>query len=547
MTVPTVPNLPPVGSTSWYGHYSGQDATVRSLQGRAARAPVNAQDYGAVGDGTTDDTTAINAAITAALSSGATIEWSAGTYLTGASIPNLHAVRHRGPGVITRAGGVAFHAEPHGADVNNLYVGPSGAAGSDGLSPSEPTTFAVAFAALANYGPMLDGSWNVYAAAGTYTGILNVTHSTPSRHRVAIRGPAVGHPGVPTAIIDGTGGTAYEHGIRVTGVGVRVDVRDLKFVGYTTGPTDTTRIGLSGESECDLYTTNIHATGASWCGVYAFNAVRARINGGILDGCRSGYMSNTVQTTITDTIIRNSIENGIAFTRGSQGHADYCVLEDNAIGVLVSENSRVHTVGCNFSRNTYAIRAETGGVWVSAADTNVYNAGTADAQTQADHQAGAYSGSVTELGEATSYARVAFDRASRTITGTTTLTEFAAPYTVQAGRLRGAGKQLRVSVFGVITATAGTTIAVTVGGMSLTLPVPAVSTGLTFEVDATLCEVTGGYRMFGRIAQGLGGQRYGQVSSGFDPAANGVVKVLATPAATADTITVYRTDIYLMG
>jgi polygalacturonase len=43
-------------------------------------APVNVKDYGAVGDGTTDDTTAMQAAITAVATTGQGLYVPAGTY-----------------------------------------------------------------------------------------------------------------------------------------------------------------------------------------------------------------------------------------------------------------------------------------------------------------------------------------------------------------------------------------------------------------------------------------------------------------------------------
>jgi hypothetical protein len=50
------------------------------------RTIINVKDYGARGDGVTDDTAAIQSAYTAVTSSGATISWSTGTYKTSASI-----------------------------------------------------------------------------------------------------------------------------------------------------------------------------------------------------------------------------------------------------------------------------------------------------------------------------------------------------------------------------------------------------------------------------------------------------------------------------
>src|SRR6185503_6288510 len=114
--------------------------------------------YGADPTGTDDSTEAVQDAVTAALAAGGVVLWSHGTYLTTASIDDLHSVRHRGPGIIQR-GSDLFYAEPKYGQTNRLYVATTGSASNDGLSSSQPLVEPQdAFDALRNYGPVLNGS-----------------------------------------------------------------------------------------------------------------------------------------------------------------------------------------------------------------------------------------------------------------------------------------------------------------------------------------------------------------------------------------------------
>jgi hypothetical protein len=516
---------------------------------RKATGAVYVTDYGLVGDGVADDTTAFQSFSTA--SSGKVVQ-ADGIYAVTGSITNLHGPRYRGAGRVTRSG-VTFYLDPSGTQTNTIYVSPSGNNANDGITSALPKqTLQAAFDAIKNYGPMLNGNWVVQLAAGTYPIAGNqAIFDTPSRNRVVIKGPAATSPAVPTAILDGAGGAAYTHGIRISGTGVQAEIRDIKAINFTAGGGDDSRIGFVGENGCDLITTNCHATGATWCGIYAFSISRMRSYGGILDGCRSGIVINDSPATIGASdaanvvYVRNSTESGIYWSRGSQGHIDYVTFEDNAVALLVAENSRVDTVANTFKRNSYAIRTQTGGVWGEGGGANIYGTG-ADVNPNGNNDF-AYSGNNAELTSSTSPKRVGYDRTTRTVTGTTSLTSLTTPYTIAANRMVGAGKSCRVHAIGVGTYTAGTVFTVAFGGMSLALTVPAAGTAVSFEIDVTLHDVQGGYRAIGRIAHGLSAHRYGTVTSGFTSTSDQAVSISATPANVADTISIYRTDVYLLG
>jgi hypothetical protein len=509
-------------------------------------------------DGVTSNQDGIVAAVAAAFAAGADLEWPSGTYVSSATIPNFHSVKHIGPGVIKR-GTDTFHIGQADSDTNRLYLATTGNSANDGLSSAEPlATFQQVFDITKNYGPVLPGVWDIISAAGTYTlSSGQHTFSTPSKNRVTIRGPVAGHPNVPTCVIDGGGNqAAYMHGLSASGLGVRVEFRDIKVQNFTEA-SGNTRIGCVGENECDFYTNNVHAAACSWTGLYAFNTVRTRIAGGIQDGAANAgaacIIVNSSQCTIgygaasaaSGPIVKNG-GIGIYWSRGTQGHVDYTNIQDCGYGLQIGENSRVDTVANDFKRNTIGIRCFTGGVFGEGGAPNVWNNGTADANTT-NVASSAYSGNSDELLTSQSWSRVAYDRVTRALAGTAPTT-LSTPYTIPAYRLAGAGKSCRVHAVGVFTqATAGSVLTVNFGGMALALTVPGAATNVAFELDVTLHEVSGGYRAVGKLGQGLSAQRFGTTTAGFTNTSDQAISVAATLANAGDSLNIYRTDVYLIG
>lgn len=483
------------------------------------------------------------AAIEAAHTSGAPLYWPPGRWATNTVIPNLHKVRNSGPGQVSRGSNV-LSIDPSDTAVNTLYVAPEGSDSNDGITAGYPfATFQAAFDALSGYGPTLRGSWTIQAAAGTYlasTGQQTLT--TQSKNRVVIKGPTAGHPNVPTAIIDGTGGTAYKHGLSASGLGVKAEFRDLKFIGFSAGGGDASRIGVLGENESSVLFTNIHADGASWCGAYAFNTVRARVNGGVFTGCRSGFIANDTQCTVENTIVRSSTEAGIYWSRGSQGHVDHCTFEDNAIGLMVGESSRVDTVANNFKRNSYGIRTTNGGVYGEGGAKNQYNLGTPDAQIQSTVQHFVGSGDSTIRGSAYGWMRIGGSRSNVAHTGTTAPTDLVTSHTIPAGMLT---QQTSIRIFGVISAATGGSLWVTFGGNTVTMPLPTVGASTPFEAEVSLMDSQGGHRSFGRLIAGAT-SRVVSGSGAVSSATEVPIRVGATLAAVSDIINVVRTDVSVL-
>lgn len=136
-------------------------------------APINVATSGTVDlTGAVSSQTAVDAAVASANTNGRETYFPAGSYLTTTSIPNLHDVRHRGPGAIKR-GSALFYVEPKSGQTNTIYVNPSsGSDSNDGLGSSQAlATLERASEVIQNYGSTAC-KWVVEMAAGTYAGAI---------------------------------------------------------------------------------------------------------------------------------------------------------------------------------------------------------------------------------------------------------------------------------------------------------------------------------------------------------------------------------------
>jgi hypothetical protein len=145
------------------------------------------------------------------------------------------------------------------------------------------------------------------------------------------------------------------------------------------------------------------------------------------------------------------------------------------------------------------------------------------------------------------YRRVGYDRNNHSVTGTTPTT-LATPYTIPANQLTGAGKECKVTVQGAVGAalTSGSVINIVFGNVTLAFNFPLTTGNVSFEIDAVLYDVAGGYRAYGTIRQGLNGTRVASVS-GFTSTIDQPISITATLAGSSDNITIYHTDVFLLG
>lgn len=324
----------------------------------------NVNGYGAIGDGKTDDTEAIKAAVAEAKATGRPVYWPDGTYLTTASIPDFHSVRHMGPGVVKR-GNDLFYVDPKDSHTNKLYVSPSG--NGDGLSSDHPGDVQSILDALSNYGPVLSGTWRIVFAAGTYPGGYTVS-GIRSRKRLVLEGPDVGgHPNEPTAIIDGSGSQSSD-GLYIQHY-MYVQVQNLKFVNWTSS-------GLVADYHSNVWAVNVHASGCQWAGINVNNATKIYVTGGVFKNNRKGirvYDNSMVSigyggsATENRPQITDNTEFGVEVRDSSAGHVDYCDIERNGeAGLHVWNQSRVASDYAAFRNNPIGIRCQTFSTWDTA-------------------------------------------------------------------------------------------------------------------------------------------------------------------------------------
>jgi hypothetical protein len=449
---------------------------------------------------------AIAACVAAAMAANGEVVWPDGAFASSASIANLHSVRHRGPGRIVR-GADTFYVDPRYGQTNRIYVSASGVSANDGLTSSQPmATPQNAFDALKNYGPVLEGTWRVVLAAGTWNGTVHRhSHTTPSQNPVIIEGPNVGgHPNVPTAIFDGaTGAVSSDWAIRATGQGVQVDVRNIKAQNYTGAGTDS--MGFLFDYGAVVYFDNLHGSGNSYSVFYAQGCTTIRGGGGIWSSPRGALINGCHDVTIgygaIPVRLNSCATSGIEWSRGSEGHVDYCEFNDCGVGLDVIHNSRVHVMGCNFKRSAVsAVRTRTGGYYYNdLATPNTWNQGTADANAimALNYNDGGESDADFWLSQG--MRRRAFDKNSHNLTGTTSVTAMSTLLTgltptskIPAYWFEDNTKRILVRVTGrFVTAAALSAIGVSLGGTEIdriTLTTGPAANSIFFyecEIEAT--------------------------------------------------------------
>lgn len=515
---------------------------------------LSVKDFGAIGDGVTNDQAAIVAALEAAVAGSATLYWPEGVYVTSANLDNIHKVQHSGHARLSRSGSV-FIINPRGAEQNVLYVGGADVVDTknDGLSVATGMrNLHEAFDALVNHGPTLEGNWAVRMSAGTFNLAASSAYLSgiTSVNRVVIEGAAPTADGTPTTIVDGGDVSApYQHGIAAVGVGLKVTIKNIKAIRFSGDGGNGTRGAFLADEGADLFTDNVYAYGSSWFGVYASRGSSLRLKGGHIDRCRNGVVSDMAKMSVgygSSSIIdgpriTNSTEAGVYWTRESDGHTDYVNFEGNAVAMVVSANSRTDAVGCNFKGNTVAVRTNTGGIF----GDNPYTPCTFEGNTT-DLDVKAFSGRGSELEKSLSEVVIAVKRTTNSVTGATAASFPLA--TVPAGRVKGTGKAIRVTMFGAFTeAPAGTQLIVNVGGLRVPLTVVGASTNETFRLDVEMQELGGGWRGSGSLTHGLNKERIGGSSGSLDVNASVPIYIDVVTNAASAAITLYGAKVYMMG
>lgn len=369
---------------------AGTGTAVRTAQDKL-REWVSVKDFGAVGDGVTNDSAAVQAAVTHCLNTGDQLYWPDGTYLTASSISEFHSVKHFGAGVVKR-GLDMFYISPSSSTTNRIYVATSGDANNDGLSSSQPiTTLQSAINKLPKYGPVLKGTWAIELAAGTYARGRFPDEGLYSEKPIEVNGPDVGgHPNVPTAIVsEGANGISAE-AIRIR-QGARVKCSNIHFIGFN-GTTSSG--GFTSGGFCEIYSVNCHYTNCTW-GISGIQHSVVEVKGGVFDGCGFDPSANPYSsgggirglfltkfsvgvqnagTLINGPIFKNN-NFGVFAQEHIDGHVDFCTFEDNIHHVRMNVCSRLNLGGSSFKRASgSAVWAQDNSV-VALFSNNVFGTG----------------------------------------------------------------------------------------------------------------------------------------------------------------------------
>lgn len=150
--------------------------------------------YGAVGDGSTDDTAAVQAAITYANTNDLSVNLSQEYSIsTTTNITNLHNVLYVGYGRL-KIGSVYFQPNIRQTSSQNIYVNSSsGSSSNHGLSTSLALdTVQAAFDIIRKYKSQCSGEWVVHLAQGVYgEALLDSYLQKDALQMIRIQGPAV--------------------------------------------------------------------------------------------------------------------------------------------------------------------------------------------------------------------------------------------------------------------------------------------------------------------------------------------------------------------
>lgn len=450
---------------------------------------VNVRDYGATGDGITDDSDALEAAVNATVAGNATLHWPKGSYLTSGSIPNLHKVPHTGQGVILRQGNT-FAPNPKATSSNVLHVGVGGMAGNDGLSTDQPMALlSQAFSALRNYGPTLQGDWLIQMAAGTYND--QAINGTLSAKRLWISGPAVA-PGETPVVIFEPGATSFTKAIGGNN-GLVMGLRNIRVRNYKT--LNVPAIDFS--THCDISMHNVWGTGND-TGYRVINQSKYRSDGCVWED-NTQYGGLELFGVVRDfkgaerpTVFRRNGKVGLKAKELCTGHLDDVEIYDNKHGVHFSRACTANGTNAKIYRNEYGVTLRNQSSFVAL---NVdWKFGTADINTVTPWDVEGSSSFVTNENEAISpsvfsgrgemllgsYA----PEVAQSLTGTTATTSVCTFGNLRRGSLARPGGYVRTVIMGFKGGSSGTaTVDFRFGGSSAgTIVLPAAARSFKIEV-----------------------------------------------------------------
>lgn len=212
----------------------GTGAIARTSQDKM-RDIVSVKDFGAGGDGVTDDQAAIEAAVSFAHDNELDLLWPSGTYVSSSNILKFWNVNHIGRGVIKRGEHTWFIAPRIATHVNEMFCSASGLGANDGLTPDYPCS---PVTTLTSRLPLIGdkaakGQWRVrWLGAGQANGVT-LTGLPYFGRALQIWGEDVADGAEPVSKWDGTASTA-SYAIRVNhgNTALALDFRYIEFINW---------------------------------------------------------------------------------------------------------------------------------------------------------------------------------------------------------------------------------------------------------------------------------------------------------------------------
>lgn len=315
---------------------------------------VGVRQYGAVGDGSTDDTAAVQAAINAAGSYGF-VDFESGTYKVTSGLSSWLNVRKTGPGVLTD-GALEQRVTPrYDGDLTLLHVnGTSGSDNADGLFPHS------AFKTLARLNEafekmdqaQVERGRVIVRLTGTITGGMRFRNLPLAKDFIRFEGDPVGQNTRPTTWIVNDTADEERFGLRFEeGQNQRIHLANLGFRGFNTGGGMGWLMKSGGFIRTEDCWTEDCQIGSGYVGNVGFSEQRSRHQGYTTSGTRAQYNASGTWTSVQCLGGPNAFE-GFHVSRQAVAHVDFCLSENHTTyGAWSDMSTRVSYVGCTIRNN----------------------------------------------------------------------------------------------------------------------------------------------------------------------------------------------------
>lgn len=444
----------------------GTGAVVRTMNDKG-RDIISVRDFiDSTVDGVTSNQAGIADAVARAYLLGATLDWPAGTYVSTATIPNFHDIRHTGAGILKR-GADTWPIRPNRTSVRKLYVSPSGLDANDGLTSDAPMGLIQTLVdRLHKWGPVI-GRQQIIGTSGTYNEKIIVPDGLAQENNyLEFKFPSA--PGVRGDPTSWPAGGAILSGLGLSGNGFETGRYNKLYVEYLlikdwydTGLSATAQVvrGINVSEYSLLYTYGVSAIGNGFENIGVGPRGMAIVTGGILDGARyscdatAGRISFTADPG-TYTTIRNALEYGLYVKHDASAVLDYTEFLDCGLTPAAAtygcalfaykSGASIDTRKCVFKRNNIVYNARGG--YISRHPTLLDVLGTgADANSRVWLIRGYGQDDLINY-RSLAGREISLSFGGGTVTGATALA-FASNATVPAGYLTDADQYLELEIF----------------------------------------------------------------------------------------------------